>query len=218
MYLGESVIDFLMQNSSAIFALIGALSGALVTGFINFMVKKREVKLRIAEKLLDKKLEAHEALIELTSWIRSMVLLGGKDQNQELNRSPFIMQSQENMSDFLLQLNKVQSKIDRWLSAASKREVSLFLDYFVNLNEYAQNASGESLQRAGALIRNDFIIFALRLENCAHDFFNKELMKLRFRTDRNWHKYPKEKTYEELNKTVLFENKQKVLEILHGIT
>lgn len=210
--------EFLINNASAVFALLGALSGAIVTGVINFSLKKRETKLRITEKLLDKKLDAHETLIEITNVIRSMALLGGKDHDNELKRSPLIMQSRKNMDDFLTELMKVQTKADRWLSAAAKREVSLFLDYFVNLNEYARNSSDTALQEAGVLVRNDFLDFALRLENCAHDFFNRDLMKLKFRTDRGWHKYPKEKTLEELGETELFKQKQKVIEILSGNT
>lgn len=210
--------EFLISNASAVFALIGALSGAIVTGVINFSLKKRETKLRITEKLLDKKLEAHETLIEITNVIRSMVLLSGKDHDNELKRSPLIMQSRKNMDDFLTELMKAQTKTDRWLSAAAKRETSLFLDYFVNLNECSRKSSDTALQEAGVLVRNDFIDFALRLENCAHNFFNKDLMKLKFRTDRAWHKYPKEKTLKELGKTEFFKQKQKIIEVLGGNT
>ena len=206
--------EFLIDNATAVFALIGAFSGAIITGIINFSLKKRETRLRITEKLLDKKLEAHETLIEITNVIRSMVLLGGKDHNDELKRSPLIMQSRKNMDDFLTELTKAQAKADRWLSVDAKREVSLFLDYFVNLNEYSLKSSDKALQEAGVLVRDDFIHFALRLENCAHDFFNRDLMKLKFRTDREWHKYPKEKTLEELGKTELYKQKQKVIEVL----
>lgn len=218
MCLGDLVTEFLINNASAVFAIIGALTGAIVTGFINFLLKERETKLRITEKLLDKKLEAHEALIEITNVIRTMVLLGGADHENKLKRSPLIMQSQKNMDDFLTELTKVQTKTDRWLSTATKREVSLFLDYFVNLNEYARNSSDEALQEAGVLVRNDFIGFALRLEDCAHDFFNNDLMKLKYRTDRDCPKYQNERTHDELNKTELFKQKQKVIEVLGGNT
>ncbi len=218
MCLGDLVPEFLINNANAIFALIGVFSGAIVTGVINFSLKERELKLRVAEKLLDRKLEAHEALIEITNVIRLMVLLGGVDHDNELKRTPIIMQSHKNMDDFLIELRKAQNQADIWLSATAKREISLFLDYFVILNEYARNSSDIALQEAGILVRKDFIHFALRLENCAHDFFNRDLMKLKYRTDRDWPKYSKEKTFEELDNTVLFKKKQKIIEVLGGNT
>jgi hypothetical protein len=143
-----------------------------------------------------------------------MVFLRGEDQKKELKRCPLIMQSRRNMDDFLSELMRLQTKTDSWLSATVKREVTLFLDYFVNLYEQSHASSDEALKEAGVLIRTDFIDFAARLEGCAHDFFNKDLMKLKLRGDRGRHKYPRERTLEELGKTEFFKQKQKVMDIL----
>jgi hypothetical protein len=67
-------------------------------------------------------------------------------------------------------------------------------DYFVNLYEQSHASSDEAPKEAGVLLRTDFIDFAARLEGCAHDFFNKDLMKLKLRGDRGRHKYPRERT------------------------
>lgn len=210
--------EFLFENASAVFALIGVLSGAVTTGLINYLLTKKETKLRIIEKLLDKKLEANENLIDIANLIRTMVLLGGVDHNKTLKRSPLIMQSRKNMDDFLLKFTSVQNKADRWLSAPVKREVSLFLDYFINLNELSRDSSEAALREAGVLIRDDFIDFAQRLENSAHDFFNNDLLKLKYKMDRDWHKYQKEKTLDELGETEFFKHKQKIIEVLSGNT
>jgi hypothetical protein len=207
-------MEFLVENASAVFALAGVLSGAIIAGFINFLLKRRDIKSRMGEKLFEKKLEAHESLMNIANVIRSMVLLGGDDQKKELKRSPLIMQSRRNMDDFLSELMKLQIRADSWLSAAAKREVSLFLDYFTNLYEQSHNSSDEALKEAGVLVRSDFVDFASRLETCAHDFFNKDLMKLKFRRERSRQKYPQERTLEELGKTELFRQKQKIHDVL----
>jgi len=185
--------EFFTKYDTALFALSGVLLGALITGAIDYFSKTKETKLRLAEKLLDKKLQAHEHLITVASQIRTMVLLGGADADGELKRTPYIMESQNNMENFMVEFTKMQTESDRWLSSKLKREMSLFLDYFVNLNELCRNAEDESLQEAGSIIRNDFIDFSARLEDVAHEYFNNDLMQLKFKTDRDWHKYPKEK-------------------------
>lgn len=207
--------EFITQNSNAIFALIGTLLGTCVTGAINYFTKTKETKLRLAEKLLNKKIEAHESLIRLIGLIRSMVLKGGQTVDGDLIRFPKIMESRESMEIFLDQFNLVQSNCDRWFSANLKREMSFFLDYFVNLNEYSRLAEDEAIQDAGILIRTDFILIANSLEDIAHDFFNKDMIRLKYKTDRKWHKYPIKKTMKRLGQTEFYKNKDKIREILY---
>src|SRR5690606_7469999 len=114
----------------------------------------------------------------------------------------------KNKDDFLEAFVSVQNRCDRWFSASVKREVSFFLDYFVNLNEHSRDASDNSLQEAGVVIRNDFIDIASSLENCAHQFFNKDLLKLNYKTDRNWHKYTPKETLAKLDKTEFYKHKK----------
>jgi len=209
---------FLANNAPAIFALAGVIFGTLATGFINYMSVTKEMKLRLTEKLLDKKLEAHESLLNIVVLIRTMVLAGGEDRIGELKRHPLIMDSTKNMNDFLDQFNAVHNTAERWLSSPIKREVSFFLDYFVNLNEFARTANDEALQEAGSVIRNDFIDIALRLENCAHDFFNKDMLRLNYKTDREWHKFPVEETLRKLDETQFYKNKKLIIKILRGYT
>lgn len=207
---------FLTENASAIFALTGAIVGALFTGVMNYVLKTKEVKLRIIEKIIDKKIDAYESLINIVGLIRTMVLLGGEDERGELRRCPLIMNGKKNMADFLEQLTMVRNNSERWLSSSVNREVSFFLDYFVNLNEPSRHATDESLQTAGVLIRKDFIDISMRIENCAHEFFNKNMLSLNYKTDCAWHKHTKEKVLEELEKTEFYKNKQQVLDILNG--
>ncbi len=209
---------FLTSNAPAIFALAGVIFGTLVTGMISYLSVTKEMKLRLTEKLLDKKLAAHESLLNIVGLIRTMILAGGEDEKGELKRHPLIMDSKVHMSDFLDQFNAVHNTAERWLSSPIKKEVSFFLDYFVNLNEHSRNSSDEALRESGVIIRDDFIDIALRLENCAHVFFNKDMLKLNYKTDRNWHKYSTKETLKKLDETEFYKNKKRVMNILHGRT
>jgi diaminopropionate ammonia-lyase len=94
-----------------------------------------------------------------------MVLLGGFDGERELRRCPAIMMGQAEMSMFLGTFSEMRNKSERWLSFEVKREISLFLDYFVNIKEISKGSTDKAMQEAGSLLRCDFIDFALKLEN-----------------------------------------------------
>jgi len=64
--------EFLTSNTSAIFAIAGAILGSSITGFLSYLSKTKEARLRLIEKVLDKKLDAHESLINIVGLIRSI--------------------------------------------------------------------------------------------------------------------------------------------------
>lgn len=212
------MIEFFEKYSTAMFALSGVVVGALIPAIFNLFSITKETKLRLIEKVLNKKLEAHEHLITVANQMRTMVALGGPDQDGELKRTPALMETQENFSNFLVDYTVMQTKCDRWFNSKLKREMSLFLDYLVNLRDACREADEINLKEAGSIIRNDFIEFSSRLEDVAHEYFNNDLLRLSYKTDRKWHKHPKEKTLAELNKTVFFQRKQEIINILQGKT
>lgn len=202
------MIEFLQQNASAIFALLGAVFGSTLTGFFGFISKSKETKLRITEKVIDRKLQAYDNLIDFIGLIRTMVLLGGwvsgRDGQNELKRTPHAMFSHQNFDDLLVEFSSMKNSSERWFSYSVKREMSLFLDYMVTLKELVRRASDQQLQEIGVMLRDDFIEFAVKIEDTAHDFLNKDLLKLDHKTDRKWHKYKPEETIEKLESTRLF--------------
>ena len=100
--MNPELIEFLQENASAIFALLGVVSGSLFTGIFGYISKSRETKLRITEKVVDRKLQAHDNLIDFIGQIRTMVLLDGWDGERELKRTPLTMFGQQELSDFLV--------------------------------------------------------------------------------------------------------------------
>lgn len=212
------MIDFIQSNASAVFALSGAIAGALITAFFAFISKSREVKLRVAEKIIDKRITAHESTLRLCKTIRTMVLLGGKDHEGDLKRTPCILQSRENLDTFLFEFTNIQNEADSWLSTPVLKELSLFLDYFVNLNEELSFASDKALQEVGVFIRNDFITFSNDLERLTYKFFSNDLLRLKIDRNRDWHKYPREMTISRLHSTEFFRRKAELLEIARKLT
>ncbi|WP_169729903.1 hypothetical protein [Hydrogenovibrio kuenenii] len=206
----------MLKNSSAIFALSGAILGSLLTGLIGYVSITKQTKLRLVEKVLDRKTEAHEELINFIGVMRTTVQLGGVTDGGELKRCPLALFSRKNFGDFLSEFSRVQNLFDRWLSSDIKREISLFMDYLVHLNEYSGNASDDALQVVGVIIKNDFFTFADELDRYAHVFFNKDMLSLKYKTDSEWSKHSVDVTYQKLAETLLFKNKKKILDIFNA--
>ena len=79
MDLVEYIKNILSDNIVAVFALLGTIIGASLTFLSSWFLAGRETKLRLREKLLDRRIEAHEQIILLTPTIRTMISLFRQD-------------------------------------------------------------------------------------------------------------------------------------------
>ncbi len=54
-------------------SILGVILGASITAFINWSVKTKETKLRIQEKIFDRRIEAHEEILRLSQLLRTTI-------------------------------------------------------------------------------------------------------------------------------------------------
>lgn len=208
--------ELLVKNASAVFAIIGGLLGAIITGLFGFYGKSRETKLKLAEKIVDKKLEAHDQIINLANLMRVMHVVEGLPSGKELPRYPAFLENREAFDNFWVQLGQVQSQSDRWLSAELRRELCFCIDYLATLHKWTEQVNDIGLSRLGAVIRNDVIDISSRIEDSAHDFINNDVVKLNFKTDRRWHKFKPEETEKMFANTILMKRQPELQDIVDG--
>ena len=208
--------ELLVKNASAVFAILGAFIGSIVTGLFGYFGKSREIKLKLAEKIVDKKFEAHGQIINLAILMRTMCVVEGEHEGTELPRYPTLFTSRKQFDDFLSYLSQVQSESERWLSAELKRELCFFIDYLVTLRKWTEQVNDIGLLRLGVALRNDFIDISGRIEDAAHDFINNDVVKINFKTDRRWHKFQPEETEKMFSETVLMMRKSEMQSIVDG--
>ena len=65
--------QFLAANASAVFGLLGALGGGVLSFLASLLLKRREFNLQIRGKLLDRQIVAHENILKLATEMRAMV-------------------------------------------------------------------------------------------------------------------------------------------------
>ncbi len=212
--MNEFVI-FLNSNTAAIFALIGTIAGAGISIVGSLLINDKSLQLRLKEKVIDRRIDAHEKIIHLSKSIRTMVSLGHEDEKGELARYPVIMTSVKGFDEWGTYFYDTISSCSTWLSIDVTRELNLFQDYIINLRELIRFVEEDGLlPEIGLIIRNDFIEFSDKIEKLAYKFFDRDLLKLKFGDLDKWHKYPLEKTKERLQSTALFSNRIKINEII----
>jgi hypothetical protein len=138
--------QLIQDNASAIFAILGMLAGAALTFIGTWILQNQEAKTRLMEKVLDRRIRAHENIIELSKPFRGMMSLGYAEKDGELARTPAIMASKESFDEFLIKFYQTGMESSTWLSTEVTREYNFVQDYLVNLYEFVRNIDSENFQ------------------------------------------------------------------------
>jgi hypothetical protein len=198
--------DFLRQNTSAVFALIGALGGSLISYIGSFLLKKREFNLQLWGKLIDKRIEAHENVIVIALEMRVMVALGGFDNDGELRRAPQVLISKEEFDRWFTRFTQLTLRGTTWLTTDAKRELNFVHDYLVNLHLNLSNIASEKFLLVGEVVRQDFLDLSSSLEKNSFGYFEDGINTLKLDSLEKWHKYERNVTDARLGKTKLMCN------------
>ncbi|AHI30192.1 hypothetical protein [Marinobacter similis] len=207
--------EFFIQNASAIFGLVGAFLGGLLAFVASWMIKNREYSLRIWQILLERRIKAHENLINIAMEMRVMVGLG-KDENGEVARAPQVLISREEFEQWFTRFAQLTQEGSTWLTIKAKREVNFVQDYLVTLHTNLASVPSGRFLAIGQVVRNDFIELSSELEKSAYDYFETQIRKRKLAKLGDWHKYPREHTESRLARTDLLSNWDSVQEAANG--
>jgi len=196
--------QFLANHASALFALAGTVAGGAISAIGAWLLAKRELRLRLSEKLLDRRIDAHEKVLGLCKTMRTMASLDRLEAQSEVARTPVPLASREVFHDWQVDLARVVSESSHWLRNPLVRELSLVQDYTVSLHMTLLPLAPEKYAEVGAIVRQDFVTFSGRLEELALEFFSSDLHRLRLVPARRWHKYERRETEAKLQKTLLW--------------
>src|SRR5437868_3641028 len=125
--------QFVQANASAVFGLVGALGGGILSFVATALLKRREFNLQLWGKLLERKIAAHENVIAVAVEMRVMVALGGIDDQGQVRRAPQVMLSRDEFEDWFTRFTQLTLDGTTWLTTETKREVNLAQDYLVTL-------------------------------------------------------------------------------------
>lgn len=200
--------EFFADNASAIFALAGALGGGVLSFVAAWTLKKRDLQLRLFEKVTDRRLASHDAIIALSKELRKTGIPYSGATSVE-QRGPICLCTLEDFDRFNTTFALTMVEHTTWLSSKLVRELHLFQDYLANVQIRIHEIGQDKTFELGCLIREDFISFSSRIEQLAFDYF-MTLDKLAPITRPKAPYYPREERESKLEATNLYSRHQEI--------
>ena len=205
--------EFINRNASAIFGLLGVIGGGLVSFFASWLLKKREYNLHLWDKLLERRIKAHENVINVALEMRVMVALGGIEDTGEVARAPQVLSSKNEFDEWFRKFTQLTMGGTTWLTTEAKRELNFVQDYLVTLHQNLAGIPSEKYLRIGQVIRADFMHLSSGLEKKAFEFFENEVRRLKLSDLDKWHKHKRSETEKRLKETALLDQWEKIQSI-----
>lgn len=184
--------------------LIGVVVGSIIPIVGNHFSLRKETKLKLSEKIIDKRIAAHEELYTMVMSIRQIVNSNTFDNEGNVFGYPACLDSYDTFQRFWSDSFYIIHKNSPWINASLKRELWFFQDYVVNLNVKIDFQNHIELNEVRHFIKQDFIDISGDIEDEINNFFEKDIFNLVSIVKKEWHKYPKDETLEKLNFTNLF--------------
>lgn len=204
--MSPEIQQFLNLNASAVFGLLGALGGGVLSFVASLLLKRSEFSLQLRSKIIDKQITAHECILKLAQDMRVMGSVGTLDDDGEVSRGPRILLSKYTFEDWFTHFTEQQLAGSTWLTTRTKREVAFVQDYLVTLHMYLVDVPSEKYFDLAQLIRQDFIDLSSSLEKNAFSFFESGIHRAKLDSLSVWHKYKRPVTERRLTSTALIRN------------
>jgi hypothetical protein len=195
--------QIIRDNTSALIGVCGVVIGAVVTFLASWALRKRDYDLRLWDKLIDRRIDAHEKLINHAHQMRVMIARNGFDESGEVIRYPQVLSSRDVFEDWFADTIRSIGSASTWLSTPAKCEANFLQDYLVTLHINLRSVPSSRFPDVGLIVRKDFIDMSSNLERISYIFFDRDVRKLRLNNLNDWHKYPRPQTEKRLNETNL---------------
>ncbi|SEJ16735.1 hypothetical protein SAMN05192553_102728 [Cyclobacterium xiamenense] len=186
--------------------MLGVLLGVGLTSFVNWKLKSKEAHLRILEKIFDKRLQAHEEVLEISRLLRTTVSTKSADEGDNVITYPVIISSREEFDQFIRRFYELVNYNTHWLDIEVFRELNFIQDYIANVDILLKESNDDSFKEVALIIKSDIIDLAASLEEITMTFFDKDIYAIKIKTKKQHHKYKRTQTIKRLHSTELFKN------------
>ena len=184
--------------------LVGVLIGATITTMVNWRLKTKESRLRILEKIFDKRVEAHEKILEISKIMRTTIPTKEKDEESNAITYPTVISTREKLDSFINRYSNLVNSNAYWLDIDLIRELQFIQDYLLTLDMNLEKFNEEKFISIGVIIKPDFVNLAYLLEKQTMKFFEKDILNIKIMTTKKRQKYKRKETESRLNSMCLY--------------
>src|SRR5690606_33117917 len=173
------------------------------------------IELKIKEKIFDKRIRAHEDILELAAMMRTTVSTNEKRADNVLITYPVIFSSKESFISFQTFFYQKVNPNTHWLSNDLSRELSAIQDYIATIKIAVEDINSKNLPLVGMYVRNDFVDFAATLENASMDFFKMDIIKLSLVPKKRFKNFSNEERQKRFQKSAYFQNYDEIIKVIN---
>lgn len=159
--------------------IIGVILGAGITALVNWLSISKETKLRIQEKIFDRRISAHEEALRFSKLLRSTLSTKKADESGELITYPVYIHNRKNFDELINELYKVNNLNSHWFDSDIIQELKYIQDYLGNLDNQLELNSEELYPKIGTVVRNDFFEMSTSIEEKVLKFFRDDIYKIK---------------------------------------
>ncbi|MFA5297604.1 MAG: hypothetical protein WC389_05285 [Lutibacter sp.] len=189
-----------MNLIAPIIGIIGLIIGSILTFIFSSNLKSKETKLKISEKLIDKRIDAHEQVLKLAKLMRSSHTENQFNSAKELITYPLIFLTEDNYRDWRQNYFLITNEYSHWLSISVLNELYYIQDYIVNLDKTLENVPEDNYKAIGIILKMDFIQMSTNLEKQVVEYFERGWSNLSIKKKGNY-KLPKNESLKRLEKS-----------------
>ena len=192
--------------SPEIIALSGVLLGGVISFLTAYLIKSKEVKLKIVEKIIDKRIVAHEDILKISQRLRSTISLGKTDSEGNIVTYPSVLHSPETLDDFKGVFYDLINPNIHWINIELNRELNYLQDYIASISIQLENIPSEKYPEVALLVKQDLIDLATKIHDETTKFLNNDIFLVKAKPTKGHHKLPISETRSRYNNTLLFKN------------
>ncbi len=186
---------------------IGALIGILISQLLEIVRQNRGFATRQKEKIIDKRIDAHEAIISLSETMMTVVMpdkiTNFPKEIEKPIRGIGVLNSLELFENWWADMYVNCYRKHMWLSPQCLKELNYVQDYIVNLRIILANLNDEEIKRLSVLVRPDFITMSGNLRHEAVKYLYKDAVSFKLKDLNGYHKYKRSVSEKRLNETRL---------------
>jgi len=207
----------LAQNSeminviiSAGIGLFGVVIGIIITSISNWKIKSKESRLRILEKIYDKRMQAHEDFLQIPKLMRTTISTNKTDEHNFFITYPAFLSSKNDFVEFEFKFYQVVNFNSHWYEEDLRKEIFFTQDYFQNIKRTMEKIPEENFIEFAKLLKVDFKDLADKLERKTLDFLLIDIHKINLKPSNRNFEYSKEEKRMKFDEMELFKNWKKI--------
>ena len=195
--------EFINSIIIAAIGLFGVVLGVVVSNIISWKLKSKESRLRIKEKIFDRRLKAHEEILEITKLLRTMVSSHEIDQKSYFITYPGVLSSKKDFENFIWKFHNAVNFNSHWLEWELRKEIFYAQDYIQNVQKHLNEIPDEKIIEYAKLLKTDFKSLADILEEKTINFLLIDIHKINIDPKNRKFQYSTSERKRKINNTEL---------------